>query len=354
MRSLRWHGREDVRVEDVYWETSVPSGEIEVEVSLCGICGSDLAEWKVGFVAIRSGPHPVTGVEPPITLGHEIAGRVVALGDAVPERAGLRVGDRVASDAAWRCQTCAECQAGRYNLCSAGASVGLASHGGMAERVRIPWYCAVPLPDGVSDQAGALLEPLAVGLHGLERGGARYGAEVVVVGFGPVGACTAEVGVALGMSVVVVEPHDGRRRRAQALGHATYAPVGDVRADARAVRLLLGSAGADVVIDCAGTPQSLVMSCEMARRGGSIVAVGIPKTEVPVDVARLILLERSLVGALGYRHHLPRVARLIADGRLGATRIVTSVEPLSRGPEVFRQLVMDPGDSIKVLLDPSR
>lgn len=348
MKALRWHDRGDIRLEDIELDEELPAGQVEIEVAYCGICGSDVAEYSSGPVAIKTSVHGLTGAAPPITLGHEFSGRVVAVGSAVT---GIKVGARVAADASWRCGSCEECRAGRYNLCAQGASIGLASDGGMAERVRVPAYCVVPLPDGVSDQAGALLEPLAVGLHALDRGAARPAQTVVVIGYGPIGAGAAEVARACGLDVLVLEPHDGRRRRAESLKLATYVPLGDARDDARAVRSMTGG-GAHLVIDCTGAPSSIANAPEMTRRGGNIVVVGIPKAAPQIDIARLILFERRLIGALGYRHDLPRVAAMIASGTLAAEAMITRVAGLSESNAMFERLATDPGDDLKILLDP--
>jgi (R,R)-butanediol dehydrogenase / meso-butanediol dehydrogenase / diacetyl reductase len=223
MQAVRWHATRDVRLEEVDLELPLGPGMVEVDVAFCGVCGSDLAEYAHGPFAIRERPHPLSGQAPPVTLGHELSGRVVAVGDAV---VGIAVGDRVAADACWRCEQCRACRTGRYNLCALSGSIGLASDGGFAERVRFPAYCAVPLPDAVSDRAGAMLEPLAVGLHALDRVDARAGEVCVVLGFGAIGACTALVARAMGLDVLVSEPSGERRAKAVELGFPVHAPEG--------------------------------------------------------------------------------------------------------------------------------
>src|SRR6185312_2342663 len=133
----------------------------------------------------------------------------------------------VSADACWRCEHCEACLAGEYNRCALSGSIGLASDGAFAPRVRFPAYCAVPLPGAVSDRAGALLEPLAVGLHALDRVDARAGETVVVLGS---------------------EPGAERRERASQLGYAVHSPDGDRRDVARSVRALTGG-GAQIVVD---------------------------------------------------------------------------------------------------------
>ena len=173
MPALRWHAAGDVRLEEVALPEAPPPGMAIVEVRYCGICGSDLAEYRGGPSLISMKPHPLSGTAPPLTLGHELSGTVVEASD--PDR--WPPGTRVTADACWRCQRCEACEAGAYHLCRYGGSLGLHSDGAFATRVVLPEYMLVELPDEVSDEQAALTEPLAVGLHALERGSARAGGE---------------------------------------------------------------------------------------------------------------------------------------------------------------------------------
>jgi len=347
MEAVRWHGNRDVRVESVELELPLDPGMVEAEVAFCGICGSDVAEYAHGPFAIRARPHVLTGQQPPLTLGHEFTARIVALGEGVED---IAVGDRVSADACWRCGRCPACLAGTYNRCPFSGSIGLASDGAMAPRVRFPAYCAVPLPEGVSDRAGALLEPLAVALHALARVDAQAGETVVVLGFGPIGACTAESAAAMGLRVLVSEPAAARRERARALGHEVHTPEGDARDVARSVRAMTAG-GAQIVVDASGVPAALEVAPEMTARGGRIAVVGLPKRPPVIDAARLVLYERSLVGSLGYAHDLPRAATMIAAGRLDPERLITKVIPLAETPEELERLAAGAADEIKVLID---
>lgn len=347
MRAIRWHGNRDVRVDDVELALPLADRMVEVDVEWCGICGSDIAEYAYGPFAIRPGHvHRLTGQEPPVTLGHEFAGVVTAVGSEVT---GLAVGDRVAADACWRCERCEACLTGHYNQCALSGSIGLASDGAMAPRIRFPAYCAVPLPEAVTSRAGALLEPLAVALHALRRVDAEAGETVVVLGFGAIGACAAEVAAALGLSVLVSEPGVERRERAEALGHPTLQPQGTPREVARAVRARTGG-GAELVVDASGVPSALEAALEMTRRGGRIALVGLPKTPPVIDAARMVLYERSLVASLGYTHDLPRVATLIAAGHLDPERLITRSIGLEETPTELERLATTPGGDIKVLV----
>lgn len=349
MEAVRWHAPGDLRLDEVELRLPLGPGMIEAEVLRAGICGSDVAEYRKPF-AIRPGrPHPLTGQEPPLTMGHEFSAVVTAVGEGV---AAVAPGERIAADACWRCGECAACVRGEYNLCRLTGSIGLSSDGAFAPLVRIPAYCAVPLPAGVSDEAGALLEPLAVGLHGLDRGGAVAGEEVVVLGYGPIGACTALIARALGMGVLVGELHPGRRGRAEAEGLRVFDPSGEPREVARAARrLTAGGDGADVVVDCTGAVPALEAALEMTGRGGRIVVAGIPKRPVPVDAGRMLLYERSLITTLAYHNDLPRVATMIAAGNLDPTSIVTRRAPLADAAGEIARLAEDPGDDVKVMIE---
>jgi len=348
---VRWHAAGDLRLDEVELSLPLGPGMVEAEVRFTGICGSDVAEYRAPF-AIRPGrEHPLTGQQPPLTLGHEFSAVITAVGEGVSE---VAVGDRVSADACWRCGECAACVRGEYNLCRLSGSIGLSSDGAFAPLVRFPAYCAVPLPDGVSDAVGALLEPLAVGLHALDRGSARAGDQLVVVGYGPIGACTALVGRAVGIEPLVLERHPGRRARAEAEGFQTHDPVGEPREVAKAVRGMTtvgAEQGANVVVDCSGAGPALEASLEMTTRGGRIVVAGIPKKPVPVDAGRMLLYERSLLTALGYHNDLPRVAAMIANGSLVPDSMITRRIPLAETPAEIARLAGDPGDDVKVLVE---
>src|SRR5689334_18785575 len=127
MKALRWYGARDVRLEEVREPSPLPGTAI-VEVSFCGLCGTDVHEYAHGPVMIRPGAHPLTGVQPPIILGHEFSGRVVELDGVQP---GIAVGTRVVADPCLRCGTCRWCLRGEYHICARGGSLGLAADGGL-------------------------------------------------------------------------------------------------------------------------------------------------------------------------------------------------------------------------------
>lgn len=344
MKALRWHRAGDVRLDDV--ERPLPGpGQALVEVSFCGVCGSDLSEFREGPKMIREEPHPLTGRQPPITLGHEFSGVVVALGEGT---SGLPVGSRVTADACWRCGRCAACQAGDYHRCRYGGSIGLHSDGAFASHVVVPDYCLVPLDDAVSDQVGAMTEPFAVALHALERGGLSAADELLVLGFGPIGAAAALTGRALGARVLVVEPDARRTAIAADCGFTVLAAGDDLQ---RRVRAEARGGGADVVVDSTGVAAVLPQAVECAKRGGRVVLVGLGGAPATLSCDRLVLLERALVGSLGYRHDLPKVVKLFAEGLVDPSALIGEIIPLEEAPKMFESLTRDSGGVVKVLVD---
>jgi (R,R)-butanediol dehydrogenase / meso-butanediol dehydrogenase / diacetyl reductase len=349
MQALRWHGREDLRLESVAEPGDPPDGSALVEVSYCGVCGTDLHEYAAGPSMIRPGPHPLTGYQPPVTLGHEISGRVVALGGPVP---GVDIGSRVAVDPCLRCGTCYWCRRGEYHICAKGGSVGLASPGAFAPLVLIPADGLVPIPDRVPDEHAAAAEPLAVGLHAVHRAGLRPGDNVLIIGAGPIGiAVLLAARLAGAAEIFVSEPVAARGERALALEAADVFDPGaaDVR---REVFLRTGRIGPDVVVEATGRPDCADLAISAVRRGGRVVLAGVSTGRLASELTQIVLYERVVLGSLGYNFDIPRVLALMASGQLDASPFVTGTFPLESGREVFAELAAHPSRHLKVLLTP--
>jgi (R,R)-butanediol dehydrogenase/meso-butanediol dehydrogenase/diacetyl reductase len=349
MRALRWHGARDLRLEEVPEPPEPRPHEAVVEVSWCGVCGTDLHEYAEGPHMIRTGPHPLTGQRPPLALGHELSGTVLALGGDAP---GIAVGDRIAADPCWRCGVCFWCTRGEYHLCPQGGSVGLASPGAFAERVTVPLAGLTRLPDGVDDEAAAVAEPLAVGLHAVTRAGIRPGDNVLILGGGPIGAAAALASRLAGAAgLYVSEPLPARRELLLGLGvtEAFDPAAADVR---REVFLRTGRIGPDAVIDATGVPSLAAQAVATVRRGGRVVLAGVGHGSVELDLGQLVFYERAVLGTLGYAFDIPRAIALISTGRLDPAPLVTGRFPLDEGAQVFARLAADRSRHLKVLLTP--
>lgn len=347
MQALRWHDRGDVRLEEVPEPEPTPACNALVEVSRCGICGSDLAEIRYGPMLIRPGEHPLSGQAPPVTLGHELVGRLRS--GASPD-GRIQPGARVTVDACLRCGQCEACVNGDYHRCRVGGSIGLHTDGGFAPLVAVPDYTLVAVPDRVSDEQAALTEPFAVGLHALGRAGVEAARSVLVLGFGPIGAACASLARALGAQPFVVEVDDRRRAVAAGLGLPLIEAGDDLP---RRVRKAVGGGGADVVVESTGVSGLLATAIECGARGARIVLAGLGPEQATIDPKRITLFERSLVGSLGYRHDLPRVVELMAAGRIDPAELVGAVVPLSEARETILDMARAPSAAIKVLVDPT-
>lgn len=347
MSAVRWHDRLDVRYEEVLAPGEPGKGMVLVDVSLCGLCGTDLTEYLHGPVLIRRTPHPLTGRSAPLTMGHEFVGRVAAVGSGVE---GIEVGERVTADACWRCGRCEFCLRGDYHQCRLGGSIGLHSDGALASQALVPDYTVVAVPDSVDDRAAALTEPMAIGIHALDKAGASSGDTVVVVGFGPIGATAALAASLAGLRVIIVEALDGRRAFADRLGFSEVIdPAGvDLR---REVRSVTRGMGAEAVIDCTGKQALAAESLELVKRMGTLVLVGLGSGPAEIDANRIVLFERRIVGSLGYNHDLPRALAMMATGALAPDALVSEEINLSEAVEGgLKALAEDPGGHLKILI----
>ncbi|MEU4658439.1 alcohol dehydrogenase catalytic domain-containing protein [Streptomyces sp. NPDC023723] len=349
MKALRWHGARDLRLEEVPEPPDPRPHEAVVEVSWCGLCGTDLHEFLEGPHMIRTAPHPLTNAAPPLALGHELSGTVLALGTGTP---GIAVGDRVAVDPVWRCGVCYWCARGEYHICPRSGSVGLASPGGFAERVTVPLAGLTRLPDNVSDEMAALAEPLAVGLHAVTRAGIRPGDNVLVVGGGPIGfAVVLAARLAGAAGLYVSEPLKERREKLLETGvtEAFDPRETDVR---REVFRRTGRVGPDAVIDATGVAALAAQAVATVRRGGRVVLAGVGHGSVEIEMGQLVFYERTLLGTLGYNFDIPRVIDLMSTGRLDASPLLTGRRSLADGVGVFADLAADRASHLKVLLTP--
>ncbi|HZU18770.1 MAG TPA: alcohol dehydrogenase catalytic domain-containing protein [Candidatus Dormibacteraeota bacterium] len=352
MRAAVWHGAGDVRVEERPEPSALDPGEVLVEVHLAAICGTDVAEYRDGPHMIPvARPHRLTGRQAPIILGHEYVGRVLAVGEGVD---AVHVGDRVCGDSCLRCHRCRWCRRGEYNLCRLGASVGLHADGAFANRLVVPAYVLESVPEAVEDRWAAVTEPLAVGLHAIDQGGLRAGDAVVVMGYGMIGAAAACMARAAGAGqVLVLESLPSRRDLALRMGATEAFDANDERVRREVLRRT-GSIGADLVIDCTGSPGAFPLAVELSRRGGTVALCGIAHRPASVDLDRLVYFERRVVGVLGYRFDHQRVLGLMADGRVNPEPLLGEVIDLDRiVPDGFERTLRDPRAPLRVLVAPS-
>ncbi|MDO8212020.1 zinc-binding dehydrogenase [Conexibacter sp. CPCC 206217] len=318
-------------------QAPVMAGEVRLDVAYCGICGSDLHMLDM------------PGVPAGLVLGHELAGSVSEVGEAV---AGWSVGDRVTVLPIVPCGECYACRGGHDHLCENGLSrgPGLGRAGGYAETVVVPAGMLRRLPDGVSEAHGALTEPLAVAIRAIALAEPSQETGVWVIGAGPIGVMTAAGLRARGVRrVVVVEVNPARREMVERLGFSTAAPG----AAAASAEELFGAAAATVAIDCSGHPSGTPLAVGLLPPAGRLVVVGIPGEPAPLDLTAVAMKELSIRGSLAYStRDFAEALDHIAAGRIPCEQIVTAVAGLDEAPRWFDDLRSGATPHLKVLLRP--
>lgn len=345
MRALVFRGPWDIDVEDRPDPEPAP-GEVLVEVVATGICGSDL--------------HGYTGENgrrfPGQVMGHETVGRVAAIGAANGSggSTGLAVGGLVTVEPVLACGSCAACRSGQDHRCAQRRIIGVdpAISAAFADLMVVPAANAVPLPDGMPPEYGALVEPLAVGQHAIVRGHCGPDDTVLVIGGGPIGQACALAARRAGVAgLVVSEPSAGRRALLSDIGLSTVDPTeGSV---AENVADVLGAAPS-VVVDAVGSSRSMADALAVGVEGGRVVLVGMQEPDLSLRAYAVSIEERTVIGSYCYPakdfHDTaawvatapPELARLI-EGRVG----------WAEASEAFRGLAKGENPASKVLVFPS-
>jgi (R,R)-butanediol dehydrogenase / meso-butanediol dehydrogenase / diacetyl reductase len=352
MKAAVFHDQRDLRVDDLPEPETSPGG-VKIEVSWCGICGSDLHEYLAGpiFIPPSGSPHPLTGEELPVVLGHEFGGRVVEVGDGVSR---VEVGDRVAVEPIVYCGECPECRRGAYNLCRKLGFYGLSGGGGgFSELAVVPEYMAHRLPEELSDEESALVEPVAVGLHAVRQAEFSPGQTAIVFGAGPIGATTVQCLRAAGASLVVVaEVSENRKEMARKIG--ADAVIDPQEEDVvEAVQRLTDGIGVDASFDAAGVQETLNTAFHTTARGGKVVNVAIWEQSIELQPNDMVLSEVEVVGSIAYANEFPATMALMKDDRVNAGNLVTKRISLSEiVEEGFEELAANRDRHVKILVQP--
>jgi (R,R)-butanediol dehydrogenase/meso-butanediol dehydrogenase/diacetyl reductase len=309
MRAALYYGRQDLRLMEVADPEPGP-GEVKLRVHYNGICGSDLLEYFDGPVTTRSTPHPLTGVQNPVIMGHELCGEVMALGAGVDD---LAIGDLVAVEPVETCGRCLYCGLGQYNHCPELAIQGYNRAGGLAEYTVVRRRMAHPLPPGVSPLQGALIEPLAIAWHTANRCAVEAGQVVAIHGAGPIGAGVFLTLRRRGVEAIMVDPSPTRRAALARLGARTV--LDPTRCDVvAAIRDLTGGRGAHASIDAAGGAQAFAAMLHGTRIDGTAVVVAIHHEPVVIPPFDLLMPEVRLTGVALSVNAFPAVIAEMARG----------------------------------------
>ncbi len=340
MKALVYHGPRDLRYEEV--QTPKPkNGEVLVKVRSVSICGSDLSGYKGGS-AMRV---------PPLIMGHEFSGEIAQLGEGV---SGLKPGTRVGVVTNLFCGTCQDCKDGLQNVCDNRYIIGTTMkagsyNGAMADYVVAPAAKIMPLPDSVSFDECALVEPLSISLRATKHAGNLAGKNVAVFGAGPIGLMAVMCLKSFGAKrIVAIDIVEKRLKMALQCG-ATHAI--NSREDVLGyTRKLTEGVGLDVVFDAAGLPETINVGIEIARNGGTLLMVGLASPKMEIEYKHAVVKELRMQSSYMYTTEMREGLQMIIDGKLDVAQMITSRYPMSEGPRIFEELASGKTSDIKVIL----
>jgi (R,R)-butanediol dehydrogenase/meso-butanediol dehydrogenase/diacetyl reductase len=349
MRAAVLHNTHDLRVE-VRPDPACGPDDVIIEVKYNGLCGTDATEFAKGPMMVPlHGPHPGSGHAGPTILGHEFIGTVVEAGRNVSSM----MARRVACGAGVSCGACRWCRAGRTNLCASYYTLGLSTHGGMAEFAAAPAGICLPVPDGCADADAALAQPLAVGIHAARRSALRPGDSVVLLGAGAIGSFICAALNGHDGPVTAFDIDERRLEVASALGAARTCLIDHATAAAD-LRDLLPD-GADVIFETSGAAGAAERAFALAARGGTVVLVGLNPAPQRLSLADVVLREVSVRTTVAHvcDQDLPAALQVLASRPLSRTlldRVVALDDVVAAGLEPLVG-----GTAMgKILVDPRR
>jgi len=347
MTAVRLHGPRDMRVDSVPHPGAPGPGEVLLQVTAVGICGSDLHTYKDGRIGS-------TFVESPVTMGHEFAGILEAVGpDAVDGNfQPLLPGTRVAVDPAQPCHRCEMCQQGHPNLCHRLHFCGLyPDEGSLSQWMHVPANTCFPVPDDMDNAAAAMLEPLGIAIHATDLARIRIADSVVIVGAGPIGLCLLQtIKLAGAHPIYVTDKLPWRLALAEKLGGI---PINFDEGDpVQVVWEATNGRGVDVALEAAWADHSVQQAAEMLRLGGRLVLVGIPEDD-RLELQHSVIRRKGLTMRVCRRmkHTYPRAIRLATSGLADLHSLISHHVPLAETPAAFEMNVNYADNVVKIMVD---
>lgn len=339
-----FYGVDDIRIEKIEMPKVSPN-DVLIEVKAVGICGSDLHYYKEGKIGIHV---PTKGH----ILGHECAGEIVEVGKEVKDK---KVGDRVAVEPGVPCRKCKLCKEGRYNLCK---NMMFRSHptpvceGAFVEYLISPADFAYKIPDIMSYEEGAMLEPLAVGMQATERGEIKAGDRVAILGCGPIGLSTLQAAKARGAAeVYMTDLLKKRLTKAKELGASAAIDV-SIEDPVKAIQELTDDEGVDVVIEAVGSVKVYQQSTGLARRGGIVVFVGMTaEMMIPLNIFDIIDKGLDVRGVFRYANVYPAGIALASTGKVNMKALITHRFPFDEIAKAMDFAYKQKKNLLKVVLN---
>jgi L-iditol 2-dehydrogenase len=336
------HGIDDVRIDKVDFP-QMKEGEVLIKIKSVGVCGSDVHYYKHGKIGSYI-------VNQPMILGHECAGEVV---DVAKDVKGVKTGDRVAIEPGYTCRKCVYCKSGRYNLCPDVTFMATPPiDGAYIEYVSWPADFVFQLPENMTYDHGALMEPLAVGMHAVRRSRLKPGEPVIILGAGTIGLVTLLAAKAAGAGeIIVADLEDVRLAMAKKLGATEIINAG--KEDTVAIiNDMTHGFGMEVVFETAGSIPTSQQTIELAARGGRIVWVGLAGEDLyPMPVLQAIDKELDIMGVFRYANVYPYAIQLVSNGRMNIDPLVTHRYSLENVKEALEVAYERRDGAVKVMVD---
>ncbi len=330
---------EKIRLEEV----KIPclkEDEVLIQVKQCGICGSDIHSYK--------GKHPF--VHPPIVLGHEFSGIVSGIGKKVKN---FHKQDRVTVEPNIVCGKCYNCRHGRYNICKYLKVIGCVGYNGAcAEYISVPQDKVIKLPEEISFEEGALIEPTAVAVHAVRKSEEEIGDKVLILGAGPIGLLIMQIAKASGAGeVIITDLLDYRLKKAKELGADKL--INPASQDlVEFIQKTYGEDGIDLIYDCVGVEETLSQAIQIARKGTKIMIVGVPEENPRVNLAYIGDRELELIGSLMYiRDDFEEAINLIQKKKIKVKPLITHSFKLKDIKKAFELILEKKENVMKVLIE---
>lgn len=326
MQAAIFYGTRDLRIQDVKLR-KLNSDEILLKVHACGVCGTD--------VHIYEGAEGSATVFPPVILGHEFSGKVCEIGDDVTN---IKIGDRVCVDPNIYCGKCHYCRDGQAHLCEQLTAIGVTVDGGFAEYCIVPEKQAYKLPENVAYEEGALSEPIACCLHGIDQSEISPGDAVLIIGGGTIGLIMLQLAKIAGAAKVLLsEPMKDKRDLALTLGaDIVIDPVHEHFEEAIKSHT---NSGVDIAIECVGKKETMQQAIQSARKGGAIMMFGLtpPNCEIPLKPFDVFRRELTIKSSFINPFTQARAVDLLGSGRVKVNDLISQVVSLEDLAEIFKK-----------------
>lgn len=322
-------------------EPKTEEGKVTIAIEKCGICGSDIHYWENG--------------EPKgLVMGHEYCG-IVTEADG---RDDLKEGDRVTALPISPCGKCEACLSGNVQYCpetwAHATGLSLDNPGGLTTKINVRSDMVIKVPDEVSDEEAAMVEPTAVGLHAINLANIKIGDNVLVIGGGIIGLVSAMFAKSRGAnSVIVSETNEERGKKAVELGVADCF-IDATKEDAIKTMLEKSNGGFDKVIECCGNAPAVSTALTVAKPGGTVVLVGVATEPITIPTVLAVMRELKVLGAIAYtKEEFQKCLDLMAAKEIDVTKFISEIVGLEQVQESYEKLTSGTSDVIKILVDPN-